>query len=189
MKILIVDDSAPHLILLEQAIAPLGYEIIRAEDGEAGWKAFQIYRPRIIISDWMMPKMSGLDLCQRVRMEMRKADGAAEYTYFILVTAAKPMNTASLREAMDKEVDDFLSKPFSEESICGRIRVAERILGLNQRLADLESLIPICAYCKRVRKENGEYEPVESYIRKRSPLTFSHGICHDCKDKGAQNAR
>ena len=61
--------------------------------------------------------------------------------------------------------------------------MAERILGLREELHQLEGLLPICSYCKRIRDETGSYGPLERYVEQRSGAAFSHGICPECYEK------
>jgi response regulator RpfG family c-di-GMP phosphodiesterase len=132
---------------------------------------------RVIVSDWMMPGMDGLELCQKVRQRAK-----TDYTYFILLTA---INTGreNLRKAMAAGIDDFLTKPLDREAILMRLRVAERILEFTRQIRVLKELIPICMYCKRVRDDSNYWDQVESYIHTHTGSSFSHGICPDCFDK------
>ena len=181
MKILIADDEPGPLELLGVTLEELGHEPIKTANGEQAWAAFELHRPRVIISDWTMPVMSGLDLCAKVRDRMRREKGA-EYTYFILLTGNEP-TVENYARAVQMEVDDYLVKPMKETEVRGRLRVAERILSMSRRLSDLETLIPICSYCKRIRNEDSKYEQVEVYLHRRSAMSFTHGICPECKSK------
>jgi DNA-binding response OmpR family regulator len=120
-----------------------------------------------------MPGMDGLELCRKIRERP-----STDYTYFILLTA----NTGkdNLRRAMEIGVDDFLAKPIEFEDLKVRMRVAERIVGLTRRVAQLEGILPICMYCKNIRETDNTYERVETYIAKRTQAQFSHGICPQC---------
>ncbi len=64
--------------------------------------------------------------------------------------------------------------------------VAERILGLRRELQQLEVLLPICSYCKRIRNDDDQWETLESYIEQRFETQFSHGICPECYVKYVQ---
>ena len=63
------------------------------------------------------------------------------------------------------------------------MRVAERILNFNKQVQTLESLIPICAYCKKVRNDDDLWEQIEQYVNERTGADFSHSICPTCLDK------
>jgi len=174
MKILIAEDDFVSVKVLQLTLENEGHEVIVAGNGEEAWNMFDASPVRVIVSDWMMPGMDGLELCQRVRNRPK-----TEYTYFILLTA---INTGreSLRRAMDAGVDDFLSKPLDREVISMRLRVAERILEYARQLRILKDLMPICMYCKSIRDDSDYWQQVESYIHSHTGSNFSHGICPDC---------
>ena len=174
MKVLLADDEELSLTVLRGLVTGMGHEAVYASDGVAAWELYKKGPTRIVISDWKMPGMSGLDLCAKIRAERN-----APYTYFVLVTANEP-NSENYGLAMKVGVDDFLTKPVKNHEIHGRLRVAERILGLTEAL---ESFVSICSYCKKIRKDDGSYEPVEAFINRRSKTAFSHGICPVCLAK------
>ena len=136
---------------------------------------------RVIVSDWMMPGLDGLQLCQKVRERPK-----TEYTYFILLTAIHT-GRENLRHAMNAGVDDFLTKPLDREAILMRLRVAERILEFTKQIRLLKELIPICMYCKKVRDDSDYWDQVESYIHVHTGSNFSHGICPTCFDQQMSN--
>lgn len=175
MKILAVEDNAVARAVLRQALQHLGHEAVEATDGEAGWAAFLKHDDvRVIVSDWTMPRGDGLDLCRRIRA---RAD--EEYVYFILLTArdASEQNRA---EAADAGVDDFLSKPLDVSELWMRLRVAERILGYTRQVRQLEQMMPICSYCKKIRDDQNYWQQIEGYISERTGSDFSHSVCPDC---------
>ena len=81
---------------------------------------------------------------------------------------------------MDEGVDDFLLKPLDVETLRMRLRVGERIVRLNERVRTLEGILPMCAYCRRIRDEKGGYSNLEEYVSDRTSARFSHGVCPDC---------
>lgn len=174
MKILIAEDDPVSVKILQFTLEHYGHEVVAAMDGAEAWEKFDNDPFRIVISDWMMPHIEGLELCQRIRSRPK-----TEYTYFILLTA---INTGreNLRKAMDAGIDDFLAKPLDREAIMMRLRVAERILEFTTQIRQLKELIPICMYCKRVRDDQDFWSQVESYIHTHTGSNFSHGICPEC---------
>ena len=177
MKILIAEDDPVSVKILEITLQHYGHEVVAAADGNAAWEAFDADPVRVVVSDWMMPGLDGLALCQKIR-ERPKTD----YTYFILLTA---INTGrdNFRKAMDAGIDDFLGKPLDREAILMRLRVAERILEFTTQIRQLKELIPICMYCKRIRDDTNYWDQVETYIHMHTGSNFSHGICPECYDK------
>ena len=172
----IVEDDSSTRRLLENLTSLLGYKIESYADGSEAWDAFSATHPQIVISDWKMPGMDGLELCRRLRE--RQSD---TYTYFILVTAQR-RSRSNMETALEAGVDDFLKKPIGSEEIWNRLRVAERILSFNRQVKTLESLIPICAYCKKVRNDDDLWEQIEQYVNERTGADFTHSICPPCMD-------
>jgi sigma-B regulation protein RsbU (phosphoserine phosphatase) len=177
MKILIAEDDPVSVKILQFTLQHFGHEVVTASNGTEAWEAFDRDPVRVIVSDWMMPGLDGLELCQKVRQRAK-----TDYTYFILLTA---INTGrdNLRKAMDAGIDDFLGKPLDREAIMMRLRVAERILEFTTQIRQLKELIPICMYCKRVRDDTNYWDQVETYIHTHTGSSFSHGICPECFDK------
>ena len=174
MKILIAEDDPVSVKVLQFTLQHYGHEVVAAASGSEAWEKFDADPVRVIVSDWMMPGLNGLELCQKVRARPK-----TDYTYFILLTA---INTGrdNLRQAMDAGIDDFLTKPLDREAILMRLRVAERILEFTTQIRMLKELIPICMYCKRVRDDSNYWDQVEHYIHEHTGSNFSHGICPAC---------
>ena len=176
MKILVVEDNAVAAAILEAALIKLGHEPTRAADGLTAWRAFELNPVRVVVSDWLMPGIDGLELCRRIRAR------GGEYTYFILLSAVES-NTGNLELALDAGVDDFLHKPVKMDELKMRLHVAARILNYSTQVQQLESFIPLCSYCKKVRDDKNYWSQIESYINTRTGSQFSHGVCPDCYDR------
>ncbi len=125
MKILVAEDDAVARLYLRASLQKLGHEVLLCKDGEEALEQFKTHRPFIVISDWMMPRVDGLELCQRIR-----ALGLDQYTYFILQTARSSRD--DFRVGMEAGVDDFLAKPVNQEDLFIRLRVAERMIQQRQ---------------------------------------------------------
>jgi phosphoserine phosphatase RsbU/P len=173
VNVLIAEDEAVSRQILQSILVGAGHKVTAATDGLEALDAWRLTEARIVISDWMMPVMDGLELCRRMREERRD-----RYTYYLLLTGRS--GKESYLAAMDAGVDDFITKPVDADELKARLRVAERILGLRQRMDDLEGLLPICSYCKRIRTEQEQWSGLEGYIEQRSRAEFSHSICPDC---------
>jgi DNA-binding response OmpR family regulator len=176
MKVLIAEDDTVASRVLEAALRKLGHEALVANNGESAWEILQTESVRAVVSDWQMPRLDGLDLCRRIR----KREG--DYVYFILLTHMEA-SEKNLQEATDAGVDDFLAKPINSNQLWMRLRVAERILGFTTEVRQLESFLPICGYCKKVRDDQNYWQQIEQYINTRTGTNFSHGVCPDCIEK------
>lgn len=174
MKILAVEDDLVARKILVQALHRLGHEVAEASDGSEALRTLEGQPARVIVSDWLMPAMDGLELCRRIRGQVN-----AEYTYFILLTS-RTADHANQREAIEAGVDDFLTKPLDLQELWMRLRVAERILRYATQVQQLEAFLPICSYCKKVRDDHNYWQQIEAYINQRTGSEFSHSICPDC---------
>ena len=127
MDILVADDDRTGRFLLNSALRELGHTVTEATNGCEAWEAWKRQHHQLIISDWMMPGMDGLELCRRIR-----AAETSQLSYVILITARE--GKANYLDAMNSGVDDFMGKPFERDRFIARVRVAMRILDLNQSL-------------------------------------------------------
>lgn len=127
MNVLIAEDDSVTRLLLSAALRKLGHDVRQAENGRDALAAWEESHPSLVISDWMMPDIDGLELCRRVRAGER-----ADFTYIILLTARS--GKSHYLEAMQAGVDDFITKPFEKDELAARVHVAERILRLHENL-------------------------------------------------------
>jgi len=176
MKVLIAEDEMIASRVLEAALRKLGHEPLLAEDGERAWHILQTEPVRVVVSDWQMPGLDGLGLCRKIRAR------PGDYVYFMLLTQQAATEN-NLREATEAGVDDFLGKPVDPGQLWMRLRVAERILGFTTEVRQLESFLPICGYCKKIRDDQNYWQQIEKYIGTRTGTNFSHGVCPDCMEK------
>ncbi len=173
MKVLIAEDDEASRTILSRQLLQMGYSVVEAEDGARAWEAYQREQPALVITDWIMPEMSGPELCRRIRSVKR-----SDYTYIIILTALE--KTRAYVEGMSSGADDFIVKPADTAELAVRLGVATRILSLQRQMRHLEELLPICPRCKRIHAGGEKWEPVELYITQRSEAKFSHGICPEC---------
>jgi sigma-B regulation protein RsbU (phosphoserine phosphatase) len=132
--ILIVDDSRAQRHLLTKTLGRWGYTTIEAESGEAAIELCFGVDVDFVVSDWMMPGMSGVEFCREFRKI--KQDRPA---YFILLTAQTDRET--LAEGLDNGADDFLSKPFNVVELKARIRAGQRVLSAQRDILDKNQLL------------------------------------------------
>lgn len=173
MKILIIEDDPVASAVLQASLRSLGHEFTVTTNGEEGWTRFSADPHRVVISDWMLPGLDGLELCRRIRQR------GGDYTYFILLSS-QTTSADNLDQATAAGVDDFLTKPAKPAELKARLHVADRILHYATQVQQLESFIPICSYCKKVRDDKNYWNQIESYINSRTGSSFSHGVCPDC---------
>jgi PleD family two-component response regulator len=128
MKILVVDDEPFSRRLIEAAVTRLGHDAMPAEDGEAAWRRFTQDTPEVLITDLVMPRVDGLELCRRIR-----ADTRADYTYIILVTALN--DRRDVVRGMEAGADDYLIKPVDLFDLETRLIAAQRVTDLHAELA------------------------------------------------------
>lgn len=129
MKVLIADDSLLMRQLLRGFLQKWQYEVVLAEDGAQAWELFQSGDFPLILTDWLMPEMDGLELIRRIR-----SSNLPQYVYIILLTAKSEKE--DLVVAMDAGADDFLAKPFDQDELRVRIREGERIIRLERTLTE-----------------------------------------------------
>jgi len=177
VKILAVEDDAVARAVLRQALRRLGHEAIEAADGESAWELLQNEPVRVVVSDWIMPRSDGLDLCRRIRARV-----GADYIYFILLTS-RDASADNQTAAADAGVDDFLTKPLDLPELWTRLRVAERILRYTTQVRQLEEMLPICSYCKKIRDDKNYWQQIEHYMNAHAGTNFSHGVCPECYDR------
>lgn len=134
MKILVADDDPVSSLVLRKTLERMGHQPETAENGAEALMRYQQQRFPVVVSDWMMPRMDGLDLCRSLRDEPGDS-----YTYFILLTARSQRRDRL--EALQAGVDDFLTKPLDPAELAARLNVADRILSWDRKLRELnESL-------------------------------------------------
>jgi len=131
MPILIVDDEPILRTLLADSLHTAGYEVAVAPDGESALTMCRRVRLDLIVADWIMPGMDGVELCRRL-----KADPALRSIYVILLTAREGL--ADKVTALDAGADDYVVKPYAEGELLARVRAGLRIHRLQDELAQLE---------------------------------------------------
>src|SRR5215471_18942002 len=171
-KVLVVEDDPFFQRVLQKRLAIDGYQVITANDGREGMKAIVTHEPDLVISDWMMPEVDGLELCQSVKTGLREAA-----PYFILLTAKGEINDKLL--ALDTGADDYLVKPCDQVELVARVRAGIRVVSLTQSLrrtvADLRSgsgpevhtdggPAAWCERCHRVERAPGEWAAIETVL-------------------------
>ncbi len=125
--VLVVDDSPVARKLVEHALPAGEYTLLVAATGQEALEIFEKHHPGLIITDWLMPDLTGIELCQRIRA---RPEGAC--TYIILLTSIS--DKAQIVKALEAGADDFLTKPFHAEELLARARVGRRTVELHREI-------------------------------------------------------
>ncbi|WP_051328328.1 response regulator [Desulfatirhabdium butyrativorans] len=191
MKVLIAEDDLSSRNLLSAMLRKAGYEVLETLDGEEVWKALQKPdAPKLVILDWLMPKMDGLEVLRRVRAI------ESDRPPYILMLTVKTAKTEII-EGLRAGANDYLTKPFDMGELRARLEVgrlmietqdalAAKIEELHRALGEIKTLrgiVPICAGCKKIRDDQGYWKQVEVYLKEHTEAEFSHGLCPDCKKR------
>lgn len=198
MKILIAEDDMASRRVLEATLVKFEHEVVVAVDGAEAWAMLQsVGAPDLAILDWMMPGVDGVELCRRVRLLPTSTP-----PYLILLTAKS--GKENVVTGLEAGANDYLTKPFDRDELRARVQVGAQVLELQRNLAErvteletalsqvkqLQGLLPICSYCKKIRDEQNYWQRVDSYLTDHTDVLFSHGICPDCyEDVASQLAQ
>ena len=188
MRVIIAEDDAVSRRILETLLRKWGHEVTITEDGEAAWNVLrEPGAPSLAILDIMMPGIDGLELCRRLRQLPNPIP-----PYIILLTANHGVR--EIVKGIEAGADDYLTKPYDRDELRVRLQVGVRIVELQTSLAErvgqlevalaqvkqLEGILPICSYCKKIRNDLDCWQHVETYVTDHSEAEFSHGICPAC---------
>ena len=190
MQVLAADDDPVIRAMVKQVLERGSYTVRLASNGTEAADIWQATRPQIVLTDWMMPGMDGDQLCRLIR-----ETPGARYTYVILLTAKD--SAEEVLDGLDAGADDYMTKPFDHRELLMRVNVGRRIVALEAMLKaqvdelqqalnqvrTLEGLLPICAYCKKIREDDGYWHEIEVYVEKRTDASFSHGYCPKCMEE------
>lgn len=191
MKILIADDDMIVRQMLRSLLVKWGYDVVVANDGKQAWEILNMKeRPCLGILDWVMPEMEGAEICR----EFRKQPGS-ESCYLILLTFKGKKE--DIVEGLRAGANDYITKPFDHEELKARVSVGRKMVELQKTLSmrvqeleealahirQLQDILPICSYCKKVRDDQNYWQQLESYLYNHSEVRFSHSVCPECYEK------
>jgi CheY-like chemotaxis protein len=191
LQVLVADDEPVSRSVVGAMLRKAGYAVMYAPDGEEAWQQLEAANPpSIALLDWEMPGLSGPEVIQRLR-----AKDVSVPTYVILLTSRD--SSADIVQGLRGGADDYVTKPANEEELIARVSVgvrvvelqaalAERVRSLEEALANvqaLQTLLPMCAYCKSVRNDQNYWEKVETYFSQHSGVSFTHSYCPSCYDR------
>ena len=188
MKILVADDELVSRTLIENYLQYWGYVPVCVSHGKEALEALKSPdAPSMAILDWMMPYMSGPEVCQSVQKLQKPIP-----PYLILVTSKS--DKRDIVRGLQAGAQDYVTKPYDVNELQARVDVGRRMVQLQQLLAQrigeledatrqirqLRGLLPICCKCKKVREDDGYWSEVETYISDHTDTKFSHSFCPDC---------
>jgi len=157
-RILVVDDSRAQRMLLASTLRRGGFEVFEADGGEAALALMEAHGLRLVLSDWMMPGMTGLDLCRAVRARQE-----GDYVYFILLTSKSEQ--AEVAQGLEVGADDFLTKPVTGDELRARLKAGMRILDMQAELTAKNRLVE-----ETLAELQGLYDLVDSDLREARKL-------------------
>ena len=191
MRVLIADDDVVVRHAVRTYLTRWEYEVVECRDGHEAWNVLQTPdAPPLAILDWNMPGRDGVTLCT----DLRKVE-ALSGMYVILLTSNH--DKRDVIAGLESGADDYITKPVDWDELQARLRIGTRIVKLQKTLASrvaeleeaianvrtLSGLLPICAYCKRVRDDHDYWKQIEHYLSDHSDAMFSHGICPECLEE------
>ena len=189
--VLVADDEPISRTVVGAMLRKAGYLVCFAPDGGNAWEQLDgPVPPAIALLDWEMPELAGPEVVARIR-----ARGGRAPTYVILLTSRDA--SADIVAGLTAGADDYVTKPANEDELVARVNVGARVVGLQQALAErvrsleealanvkaLQTLLPMCAYCKAIRNDQNYWEKVETYFHEHSGVSFSHSYCPNCYDR------
>ena len=195
-SILIVDDDLASLKALSTALV-VDYNVLTAMDGFKAISLLKEHMPDLVILDVMMPDMDGFEVCRIIR-----SDNAMEDIPIIFLTAldtfegefegleiggtdylAKPVNYALLKLRIRNHIELKERNSLIKEQRYLLARKNDELEAALSRVKQLEGIIPICMYCKKIRDDQQSWQQLETYISEHSEAVFSHGACPECFEK------
>jgi YesN/AraC family two-component response regulator len=195
ISVLYVEDEDDTRSAIGAQLARRVRTLLIAENGRQGLDAFREYHPDIVVTDIMMPVMDGLTMARDIK--------SLDSTTQIIVTTAHN-DTGYFLDAIDIGIDQYVLKPIDQEKLVAALKKCKTVINrekdvqqhrrererliteLQDALAKVKVLsgfLPICAYCKKIRTDEGYWTQLEAYISAHSETVFSHGCCPECAKK------
>lgn len=191
IKVLCVEDDKTTSSILAYLLKKWGYTPIIFENAREALNMLEDENsPQLILTDWVMPEMNGLEFTTAIRKKYSQ-----RHIYIIILSSMSEKN--NIVQGLQAGADDYIVKPFAPQEVECRLKIGERTLTLQNQLSakveelskaietikTLEGLIPICMYCKKIRTTDNYWQQIEEYIEHHSNAKFTHGICEDCLKK------
>jgi len=197
-RVLVTDDD-PHILhLTATVLREAGYEIREASTGKECLETLQTYHPGIVLLDVMLPDVSGIEVCKRIKTNEALKD------IFVILVSEVQISSEYQADGLEVGAYGYIIKPISNKELAARVHSMVRIKRaenalrekekeqqdlisqLQEALAEIKTLkgfIPICADCKKIRDDEGYWNQLEAYISKHTGAVLSHGLCPECAEK------
>lgn len=156
-QILIIDDDRIVQLTLTRILEKQGYEVLTASDGEQGIAQAQQCRPALIICDWLMPRLNGLEVCRQI-----KSDATLSTTFFILLTSLGSVDDCV--KGLDTGADDFIVKPIEHNELIARVKAGLRWHQLSRDLQTQKQIL------------EAELAEAAEYVRSLLPLPMTEPL-------------
>ena len=191
LQVLVADDEPISRTVVGAMLTKAGYPVVYATDGAEAWRMLETDAPpSLALLDWEMPGLQGPEVVQRLR-----ARSSQSPTYVILLTSRD--TSADIVQGLRAGADDYVTKPPNEDELVARVNVGARVVQLQTALADrvrsledalaavkaLQTLLPMCAYCKSIRNDQNYWEKVETYFTQHANVSFTHSYCPNCYER------
>lgn len=166
MRVLVAEDDLVTSFMLVYCLEQFGYEVTAVDNGLEALELVRTGEFQLVISDWSMPKMTGVELCRQIRNRP-----SSSYTYVILLTSHGGTN--SVVEGLDAGADDFITKPFQPEELQVRLRAGERVLSLESRDVTIFALAKLAE--SRDLETGAHLDRIREYCRVLCEHLSKHG--------------
>ena len=188
MRILIAEDEYTTRLMVQVSLENWGYSVNSVADGKEAWEIFKKPEaPDVAILDWEMPEVDGVELCKRIKNLQR-----ANPVYVILLTGRDSQK--DIVQGFDAGADDYMTKPFNDDELRARVRVAERLVtiqsSLSQSVEELKSAldmvdtlqgsVPVCNNCQKIEGDNNKWHTLNECINERFDMRFTPEFCPEC---------
>ncbi|MBE0583304.1 MAG: response regulator transcription factor [Desulfofustis sp.] len=193
MKVLVAEDEYTTRLMIQVCLEKWGYRVESVADGKEAWELVnQETGPEVAILDWEMPEINGLELCRRIKALNRESP-----IHVIMLTARDTKR--DILQGFDAGADDYITKPFNDDELRARIRVAERIVRIQSTLHEslqelrraldlveaLQTTVMVCKNCQRVEGDDGQWRQLGQIAEEDMDFRFSKKICPQCRAEQA----
>ena len=191
MSILLADDDEVSRNLLEAVLRKLGYAVTLAVDGSDALEQLEKDdSPELVILDWVMPGMDGIEVCRRYR------SSHPDIAKYIIILTARDSKSDTV-EGLVAGANDYITKPFDNSELIARLNAGRRFLDMQKKVAahfrelcearrhitELQSLLPVCMQCHKLRTDKKILSRIAQYISRYPAADFSRNICPECSGK------